>query len=99
MTFYGSAPYSFSQGVARMNSYGFSGTPSVMIDGDFSHVGGASSGSMYTTYLPSFLSREAPPSPLVMDANYVILGNEITMTVSVAVDLAVTPAITSKPTW
>lgn len=92
MTFYGNAPYSFSEGLQRVSWYGFSGTPSVMIDGYHSHVGGASSGSMFSTYQPSVVSRQATPSPLVMEANFVELNNEITMTVSVTVDMALTTA-------
>jgi hypothetical protein len=61
-----------------------------MFDGVESHVGGATSGSMFATYHPRVVSRQSIASPLVMDANYVIVGNEITMTVSVAVDQAVT---------
>ena len=74
----------------RISWYGWSGTPSVMFDGTHQHVGGQDSGSMYSTYLPTFLSCASIPSPLEMVANYVIVGNEVTWTVSVTVDQAVT---------
>lgn len=90
MTFYGNAPYSFPEGLQRISWYGFSGTPSVMFDGVDDYVGGAASGSMYTTYLPTVVSRQSVASPLIMDANFVILGNQITMTVNVQVDMPVT---------
>ena len=92
MTFYGNAPYSFPEGLQRVSWYGFNGTPSVMFDGLLSHIGGQASGSMFASYLPSVVTREAEPSPLIMDANFVILGNEVTMTVSVTVDMPVTTA-------
>lgn len=88
LTYYGNAPYSFAEGLQRMSWYGFSGTPSVMIDGTYSHVGGQPSGSMFTTYQPSVVSRLSAESPLSMDAMYTIAGDVVTLTVNVAVDLA-----------
>jgi hypothetical protein len=73
-----------------MGWYGFSGTPSVRFDGVHQHVGGQASGSMYSTYLPSFLDRQATPSPIVLNANYTYDGANITLTVNVVVDLPVT---------
>ena len=66
-----------------------SGTPNVMIDGLYNHVGGAASGSMVGSYLPSVVTRLNQESPLQMSAVYTIAGDEVTMQVDIFVEQAV----------
>ena len=89
MTFYFSAPYVFPAGNARAAWYGLSGTPNVMIGGTVNHIGGAASGSMFTTYEPTVTSQLATPSPLIMSANYTKIGDDVLITAQIEVDLPV----------
>ncbi len=89
MTFYSGAPYSTPEGAARMAWYGMSGTPNVMIGGTVNHVGGASSGSMFTTYDPTVQSQMANASPLIMSANYTKNGDDVLIFAQIEVDLPV----------
>jgi hypothetical protein len=90
LTYYPGSPYGFAEGMARISWYGMSGTPNVMIDGVRNHVGGAPTGSMFATYHPSFLTRQATASPLEMQAGYSIIGDEVTISANITVDLPVT---------
>jgi len=89
MTFYFGAPYSTPVGNARASWYGFNGTPSVMFGGTGDFVGGAASGSMFSSYNPTVISQLGTPSPLVMSASYVLVGGtEIELTLQIDVDQA-----------
>jgi len=87
VTFYLNEPYSIAAGVARFGAYGFDGTPSVMFDGVIPHVGGQSTGSMFYAYEPSYNSRRAIASPLLLDALYTVIGTTGTVTVDLKVDV------------
>ncbi len=86
MTFYLGGTYSIPQGNARASWYGFNGTPSVVFDGVMENVGGQPSGSMFSTYQPMVVSRMDLTSPLIMNANFVALGNDINVSVTIQVD-------------
>ena len=77
------------EGNARAAWYGLSGTPNVMIGGTVNHIGGAASGSMFTTYEPTVTSQLATPSPLIMSANYTKIGDDVLITAQIEVDLPV----------
>jgi hypothetical protein len=55
-------------------------------------VGGASAGSMYTTYLPVVENQLNTPSPLTITASYVLLDGQVTVTADIGVDLATSGA-------
>ena len=88
MTFYFGAPYSTPEGNARASWYGISGTPNVMFGGTHNEVGGTPSGSMFSYYNPTVISQMAVASPLVMDASYTMIGNDVLLSVQIDVDLA-----------
>ncbi len=67
-----------------------SGTPNVMLDGTINYIGGTGSGSMYSTYLPSVVSRQSQASPLQLSGTYTVLENTINLVVDVTVDATVT---------
>ncbi len=92
LTFYFTAPYSLPGGNARASYYGFSGTPSVMFNGVYDYVGGAASGSMFSTYQPYVISELAKASPLTIDSGYVLLNGQVTVTTDIAVDQATSGA-------
>jgi len=79
-------------GNSRASGYGFNGTPSVVFDGTETVIGGAASGSMYNTYEPIVVSQLASASPLTIDASYVILDGQVTVTADIGVDLATSGA-------
>ncbi len=89
MTFYFGAPYSTPEGNARANWYGLSGAPNVMFGGTYNSVGGIGSGSMFSYYNPVVQSQLATASPLIMVANYTMIGDEVMLSVQIDVDLAV----------
>ncbi len=76
----------------RGSYYGFSGTPSVVINGAHDFVGGAPSGSMFSTYEPTVVSEMGNPSPLIIESSYVLLNGEVTVTTDISVDLATSGA-------
>ncbi|MBE0565416.1 MAG: VCBS repeat-containing protein [Krumholzibacteria bacterium] len=86
LTFYLTAPYRIPVVDQRWGMYGFSGTPSVMFDGQLQSVGGAASGSMLATYQPLYLNRAAVASPVLVAASYTIIGEQATVTTTVTVD-------------
>jgi hypothetical protein len=89
VTYYLTNPYTTPLGSARFSSYGFSGTPSVIFDGVSPYVGGAASGSMYSTYQPTVAARRTVSSPLVMAASYKIRGDQVTITLDASLTAAV----------
>ncbi len=89
MTFYLGGTYSTPEGNARADWYGFNGTPSTVFDGTLEYVGGQTSGSLFAVYEPLVVSRMAISSPLIMNAAYVALGNEISVSVTIQVDEAI----------
>ncbi|MFT7699923.1 MAG: hypothetical protein ACI8S7_001757, partial [Candidatus Krumholzibacteriia bacterium] len=88
LTFYFSPPYVLPDGNVRASGYGFNGTPSVVFDGTEKVVGGAASGSMFSTYESIVLSQLSTVSPLSIDASYVIIDGQVTLTTDIDVDLA-----------
>ncbi len=92
MTFYFSPPYVLADGNVRASNYGFSGTPSIMFDGTADLIGGAAAGSMFSSYEPMVVSALALASPLTIDASYVLLDGQITVTTNINVDLATSGA-------
>jgi hypothetical protein len=80
VTYYLTSPYTTAFGNTRFGQYGFSGTPSVMFDGDTDYVGGISPGTMYGAYQPTVAAKLAGSSPLVMAASYRIRGDQVTVT-------------------
>jgi len=91
VTWYLNAPYSIPDGVSRFYWYGFSGTPSVMFDGNTPVVGGSASGSMYSSYQPIVQNHLGDPSPLQMVGSYALYG----VTGSVDIQITVTAPITT----
>lgn len=75
-------------GNVRASGYSFNGTPSVMFDGVYDFIGGAANGSMFSTYEPTVVSQLGVTSPLTINASYVILDGQVTVTTDVAVDQA-----------
>ena len=69
ITWYTNGSYAVPEGMQRFGWYGFGGTPSVMFDGTESVIGGQVGGSMFPTYNPIVLERQALASPLIIDAN------------------------------
>ncbi len=92
ITWYTNGSYAVPEGMQRFGWYGFSGTPSVMFDGTESVIGGQAGGSMFPTYNPIVLERQALASPLIIDAIYFISSDEITLTAHIQVDQTVTTA-------
>ena len=90
VTMYFSTPFAVPGGLERAASYGFLGTPSLSFDGTIDHVGGQSGGSMFATFLPYVAHRLTISSPLFIDAAYVAEGRDITLTVTIEVDEALT---------
>jgi hypothetical protein len=89
VTWYTNGSYAVPEGTQRFAWYGFSGTPSAMFDGSLPVIGGQSGGSMFPTYDPLVQSRQALPSPLIIDAAHVIGGGQITLTAHIQVDQTV----------
>ncbi len=89
MTFYLGGTYSIPEGDNRASWYGFNSTPSAIFDGVDESVGGQPSGSMYASYLPIYANRANMSSPLEMSAAYVANGNDMTLTVNIQVDEAI----------
>jgi hypothetical protein len=87
MTFYFGAPYSTPEGDNRASWYGIGGTPTVMFGGTVESVG--ASGTMFYTYDPIVQNQMATASPLIMDASYALVSDEIMLSVQIDVDLAV----------
>lgn len=61
-----------------------------MFDGIVENVGGQPNGSMFSTYQPLVVTRLGESSPLVMNAAYVALGNDISVSATIQVDQAIT---------
>jgi enediyne biosynthesis protein E4 len=89
ITFYLGGTYSIPEGNSRASWYGITGTPHVVFDGIDHSGGGQPSGSMYATYLPLVVNRMGLSSPLIMNAAYVALGNDINVSVTIQVDEAI----------
>ncbi len=89
MTFYLGGSYSIPEGNSRAGWYGFTGTPSAVFDGVDEAVGGQQSGSMFASYQPMYLSRAAISSPLVMNAAFIAIGNQFSVSATIQVDEAV----------
>jgi len=88
LTFYFSAPFATPASNARASWYGFSGTPSVMFDGQLSSVGGQASGSMYATYEPLVSGELTRTSPMSLNAGYVVNGSQVSVTANIVLDQA-----------
>jgi len=59
--------FSTTSGDARINYYNISGFPTAFFDGVLSYVGGSSTQSMYSNYLPLYQQRIAVPSDFTME--------------------------------
>jgi hypothetical protein len=70
ITWYGSSPYYIPECGTRQTFYGVSGIPHSFFDGYEDVLGGASSGSMFSTFSPIVSSHLSDPSPLSMTAIY-----------------------------
>lgn len=57
-----------------------------MIDGTAPFVGGAASGSMYSTYQPTVGSRLTVSSPVALEASYKIRGDDVTLVFDATAD-------------
>jgi len=90
LTIYGSGGYTTPEGSARASWYGFSGTPAINFDGIDIEVGGQPAGSMYESYRSNVVSRLGVASPLILNANFSIVGDQVSVNAVIDVDLAVT---------
>lgn len=98
LTYYFSSPYRIPIVDSRASMYGFTGTPSVMFDGVTSSIGGLPSGSMFSYYNPTYLTRSGTPSPVVLESSYTIAGDQVTVTSTVTVDMSM-PGGTNQIIW
>jgi thiol-disulfide isomerase/thioredoxin len=64
---------------ARNSYYAISGYPTAFFDGVVEHVGGNSSSSIYSTYLPLYEQRKAIPSKFTLDVGGEIDGTTISL--------------------
>ena len=90
ITWYLGAPYSTPEGNGRYAWNGNPGTPAAYFDGYDDVIGGASSGSMFSTYQPIVGGHLGDESPLVIEAFYNLVGLEGALNVTITVDQAVT---------
>jgi len=70
ITWYLNAPYYIAECGTRETFYGVSGIPHSFFDGYDDVLGGASSGSMFSSFSPIVTSHLADPSPLFMKSVY-----------------------------
>ena len=76
--------YAIPEDTLRLDFYGITGLPTVMFDGVRSFVGGSSSGSLYSDFLPIVNERMAIPSPVkLVLSNKVLNANTITAHVNI----------------
>ncbi|MCK5840492.1 MAG: T9SS type A sorting domain-containing protein [Bacteroidales bacterium] len=66
---------------ARNNYYAVSGYPTAHFDGVLEVVGGSSSQSMYTTYLPKYNQRKVIPSSFTIDLTFAPSGLTVDATI------------------
>ncbi len=79
-----SAPFGNIYSSARNTFYGLTGTPTAWFDGLNQQIGGSSSTSMYSIYLPKVNSRLAIPAHYTISASGTATGNQYTASVVVA---------------
>jgi len=76
--------YANTYSAARNSLYGISSYPTAKFDGVETHVGGSSSSSIYSSYLPKVNTRMAVASRYSIGASGSNVGNQYTVNVSVA---------------
>lgn len=78
------APFGNVYSSARNTYYGLTGTPTAWFDGLNQQLGGSSSTSMYSIYLPKVNARLAIPAHYTISASGTATGNQYTANVVVA---------------
>ncbi|HQF67736.1 MAG TPA: Omp28-related outer membrane protein [Candidatus Cloacimonadota bacterium] len=81
---HGSDNYANTYSNARNSFYGVTGFPTAVFDGQNPSVGGSSSSSMYSNYLPKVNSRLSVPSHFLISAVGAQNGSEYNVTVTVS---------------
>ncbi|MCX6303798.1 MAG: T9SS type A sorting domain-containing protein [Bacteroidetes bacterium] len=76
-------PFNTPEAAARTSYYGITGYPTAFFDGTVNHVGGSTSASLYTTYLPLYNQQYAVPSPLTIDISGYNTGDNYTITLTI----------------
>jgi hypothetical protein len=84
------APWTTPFGTSRYNGLPDGGTPNAHFDYVDASVGGFSSGSMYSYYVPDVDSNLNDPSPVSMLSSYAITGTDVSVSVDILVDQTVT---------
>lgn len=77
-----SNPFQNTYSLARWSYYGGGGTPNAWFDGVTNSLGGLSSGSMYSYYVPKVNQRIAVPSDFTISINGFHSGNDFTVVVT-----------------
>ncbi len=76
--------YVIPEDTLRIDFYGITGLPTVMFDGVRSFIGGNSSGSLYTDFLPIVNDRMSVPSPVKLEvSNKILNGNNLGVHVNI----------------
>lgn len=84
-----SDPFNTPEAAARTSYYGISGYPTAQFDGEYDeHVGGSSSQSLYTTYLPKVTARMAIQSEFSVEIFGDNVGNNYDIVVRVTKESA-----------
>lgn len=78
------SPYSNSYSEARRSYYGISGTPTAFFDGGNQQIGGSSTSSMYSIYLPKVNARLTVASHFTISATGTATGDQYAVNVTVA---------------
>lgn len=80
----GGAPFNTPEATIRTSYYGITGYPTAQFDGEYDeHVGGSTSTSLYSTYLPKVTARMAIQTDFTVEIYGDNIGNNYDITVRV----------------
>lgn len=79
----GSDPFIIPAGQARVNYYGINNFPTSYFDGQNPHIGGSSTTSVYSSYLPLVNSAINEPTPFDISVTWTQNGNSVDISVDV----------------
>ncbi len=83
-------PFNTPEAAARTTYYGITGYPTAYFDGTVNYVGGSTTLSMYSSYLPLYTQQYAVLSPLTIDIAGYNTGNNYTITLTITKVAAIT---------
>jgi PKD repeat protein len=83
-------PFNTPEAAARTSYYGITGYPTAYFDGTVNYVGGSTSVSMYSAYLPLYNQQYGVLSPLTIDISGYNTGNNYTITLTITKVAAIT---------